>query len=270
MRPVYQIVACVRRDWRLARSSAVGLAWQASAVLFATPVLYYVGRLVHRDTPSLRPYGGDYFAFVIVGVACSGFLMSAMGACAAATRQEQIGGTLDALLTLPVPRWILAASVCVWPMTVAALQTLLYLGFGLMLFHVDLSQVNLPGVAVMAVLALAAFGALGLFSTAFVLFFRRAEPFTGLAAAAGALLSGLLYPIDVLPPRARAVAEILPLTHALHGLRLAALRNAGPSDLRAPALALLVWCAVAVPAGVLAVRWAYDEARRSGTLCGYG
>ena len=270
MRPVYQILACFRRDWRLARSSPLGLVWQASAALFATPALYYVGRLVQPGTPSLRPYGGDYFAFVIIGVACSGFLASAMGACAAAARQEQIGGTLDVLLTAPAPRWTLVAGACAWPMTVAAAQTLLYLGFGVMLFRVDLSRVDLLGVAAIAALAAVVFGALGLFATAFVLLFRRAEPLTGLAAAVGAVFGGMLYPVEILPPKARALAEMLPLTHALHGLRLAVLRDAGLSDLRDPVRALLIWCAVAVPAGAIVVRWAFEEARGSGAVSGYG
>jgi ABC-2 type transport system permease protein len=270
MTALYQMVAFLRRDWRLARTSTLGLAWQATAVIFATPTLYYLGRLVRPETPALALYGGDYFAFAVLGIACSSLLASVMSACAAAVRQEQIGGTLDVLLTVPAPRWLLACGASLWPLMLAAAQASLYLGLGVAVFHVGLARANAAGIAIMLGLAVIVWTALGLLSTGFVLLFRRADPLTGILAGAGAMLCGVFYPVGVLPPRARSVADLLPLTPALKGLRLAVLRGAGPAELASPIVVLLAWCAVAVPVALFVVRWALLEARRSGTVSGYG
>ncbi|HEV2356240.1 MAG TPA: ABC transporter permease [bacterium] len=270
MRTAFQLLAFLRRDWRLARSSTLGLAWQAVAVVFATPTLYYLGRLVRPETPSLARYGGDYFAFAILGIACSGLLASVMGACAAAVRQEQVGGTLDVLLTLPASLPTLAVGASLWPMLLTLAQTALYVGLGVAVFHVDLGRVNLLGAAVILGLGTVVSAALGLLSAAFVLLFRRPDPLTGIVAGVGALFGGVFYPVDVLPSRARILAEFVPLTHALHGVRLAVLRGAGLPALLPPMLVLLAWCLVAVPASLVIARWALHEARRSGAVSGYG
>lgn len=270
MGAVYQMLAFLRRDWRLARSSTVGFAWQAAAIIFATPTLYYLGRLVRPGTPSLAAYGGDYFTFAVLGIAFAGFFASAMGACAAAVRQEQVVGTLDVLLTAPASLPTLAAGASLWPMLLAAAQSLLYLGLGVAMFHIDLAHVNLLGVAVIIGLTTIVSGAFGLLAAAFVLLFRRAEPFTGIMVGVGAMLGGVFYPTEILPARVRLAAEFVPLTPALHGLRLALMRGADFSRLEAPIVVLLVWCAVAVPASLGAARAALFEAKRSGAASGYG
>jgi len=269
MTTVYQLLAFLRRDWRLARSSSIGLAWQTAAIICATPTIYYLGRLVRPGMPSLTPYGSNYFAFAVLGIAASGLIASVMGTCATAVRQEQVGGTLDVLLRTPAPLPVLAAGASLWPMLLALAQALLYVGLGAVLFHLNFAGANLVGATVVIGLAVVVSAALGLVSVAFVLLFRRTEPFTGAMVGVGVMLGGVFYPVDILPSRARAVAQLVPLTHALVGLRLALLRGVGVSGLVSPILALLAWCAVAVPIGLVVVRWALHEARRSGTLSGF-
>ena len=270
MAGVYQILAFLRRDWRLARSSTVGFAWQAAAIVFATPTLYYLGRLVGPRATAIAAYGGDYFTFAILGIAFSGFFAGLMGACAAAVRQEQIGGTLDVLLIAPASLPTLVAGVSLWPMLLAAAQGVLYIGLGVTMFHIDVTNMNLVGVAVIIVLTTIVSGALGLLATAFVLLLRRAEPFTGIMVGIGAMLGGVFYPVEILPARTRVVAQFVPLTPALHGLRLAVMRGADLTALASSIALLLVWAAVLVPASLGAAQAALSEARRSGTASGYG
>jgi ABC-2 type transport system permease protein len=267
MRTVYQLLAFLRRDWRLARTSSFGLAWQTATIICATPTIYYLGRLV-RPGPPLAPYGSGYFGFAIVGIAFSGLLACTMGTCAAALRQEQVGGTLDVLLRMPAPMPVLAIGAALWPMLLGLAQALLYVSLGAVLFHLSFAGANLLGAATMIGLAVMVWAALGLVSVAFVLLFRRAEPLTAAMAGVGVMLGGVFYPVDILPPRAQIVARLLPLTHALTGLRLAMLRGVGVAGLVSPILALSVWCAAAVPLGLLVLRWALHEAKSAGTVSG--
>jgi ABC-2 type transport system permease protein len=270
MRTIYQLLAFVRRDWTAARSSTFSLAWQGMTILFATPTLYYIGRLVRPGTPSLAPYGGDYFTFAILGIAFSSFLASVMGSCAAAVRQEQLGGTLDTLLTMPASLATLALGASLWPLLLMAVQSLLYLGVGMALFHINFAHANVAGTVVIVALMTTVTGAFGVLAAAFVLLFRRADPLTGVVAGVGAVLAGVFYPVDILPPRARALSELVPLTPALHGLRLAVMRGAGFDVLEPSILVLLGWCLLAVPLAVVVAKAALYEARRSGVISWYG
>jgi ABC-2 type transport system permease protein len=266
----YQLFAFLRRDWRIVRASAFGLAWQATAIIFVTPTLYYMGRLVRPGTPTLAAYGGDYFTFAVIGIACSGFFAAVMGACAAAARQEQVGGTLEVLLTTPVRLPVLAAGASFLPVMLAAAQSLLYIVLGGAMFHVDFGHANVAGAVLIIALAMLLSGAFGLFAAAFVILFRRGDPFTGIMVGIGAMLGGVFYPTEVLPPAARTLAEFVPLTPALRGVRLA-MMNGGTLPALASSLGpLAAWCAIAVPLSLLAAGAALSEAKRSGTASGYG
>jgi ABC-2 type transport system permease protein len=267
MSVLYQAWAFLRRDYLLARLSRLQFAWQVLTVAFATPTMYYLGRLIRPGgSPALDRFGGDYFAFVVLGVAFLGFLITTMGACATAIRNEQASGTLDVLLCLPVPLPALALGMSLWAMLVAAGQAALYLSFGAWFFRLDFSHANLLGFTVVLTLSVAAVAALGILSAALVVATKQWDPLTGIVASASALLGGVFYPIEVLPRNLQVLAWCLPITPALRGMRLALLRGDGLVALRAEVFALAAFTAVVAPVALLAFRWALDEARRSGML----
>ena len=264
MATIYQLSAFLRRDWRLARFSLFNLAWQGVAVVLATPTLYYLGRLVPRTTPALATYGGNYFEFAVLGIAFSSLFASVMATSAAAVRQEQLAGTVPVFLTAPAPLPVIVAGACLWPLFVAGAQAALYIVVGTALFHIVIVPDNVAGAAVILLLGTIVAAALGLMAAAFVLLFRRTEPFTAAVMGVSAMLGGVFYPADVLPARAARLAQFVPLTPTLRGLRLALMRGADFSALLSSITVLMGWCAILVPAAILLGRAALTEARRSG------
>jgi len=80
MTAINQLRAFLKRDYLLASYSRLAFAWQVFTVVLVAPTLYYLGRLIRpAASPHLVPYGGDYFAFVILGVALFGLLAAVMG-----------------------------------------------------------------------------------------------------------------------------------------------------------------------------------------------
>jgi ABC-2 type transport system permease protein len=265
-----QLRAFLRRDYLLASYSRLALTWQVFTVVLVAPTLYYLGRLIRpAASPHLAPYGGDYFAFAIVGVALFGLLAASMAAAAAAIRQEQMVGTLEVLVAAPVSLPTLAAGLSLWSVLLAAAQTFLYLTLGVVVFGIDLGRANLAGAALALLLAVATFAAVGLFAAAFVLVYRHPDPFSSIFAGLSALLGGVLYPPSVLPPVLRLLAEFVPLTHALRAIRLAVLEGAGLAALRRELLVLLLFAAVLLPLAGILFRGAVQYARRAGTLSAY-
>lgn len=267
---LYQLWAFLKRDYLLASSPRLALFWQVGSIVFAVPTFYYLGRLIQPAASAhLAPFGGDYFAFVIVGVAIFSFLSAGLGACGAVFHREQGAGTLEALLSMPASLLTLAVGSSLWHLLIAAGQALLYFALAEIVFGLDLSHANLVSVGVILFITTSTFVALGILSAGFVLLFRQPDPVLRVFGGASALLAGVFYPTAVLPPLLQRLAQILPLTYALRALRFALLRGDGLADLRNDLIVLLGFLAVALPLATVVLPWAVRHAKRSGTLTWY-
>jgi ABC-2 type transport system permease protein len=80
------------------------------------------------------------------------------------------------------------------------------------------------------------------------------------------LVSGVYYPVSVLPGPLQALGFVSPLTYTLTGMREALLQNRGIVD-TLPTIALLVGMgAVLIPAGLWIFGLAEQRAKRLGLL----
>jgi ABC-2 type transport system permease protein len=80
------------------------------------------------------------------------------------------------------------------------------------------------------------------------------------------VVSGVYYPVTVLPGWMQALATISPATYALRGCRDAILNGAGVADLWSDIWPLLVIGAVSVPLGLWTFRVGERYAKRHGKL----
>lgn len=265
-----QLWAFVRRDYLLASTSRLTFAWQLITILFAAPTMYYLGRLIQpAASPDLQPYGGDYFAFVILGIAFSGFFSAMMSAWASGIRNEHLGGTLDAVLVSPVSLLTVAMGASLWSTFAAAVQTLAYLLVGRVVFQLNFGQLNLASAAATLLLTMVVFAALGMISAALVLLFRSGDPLTGVLAGVSVLVAGVFYPTTILSPQLQRVAQWVPLTHTLQAIRLSVLMGAGIAQLWEEVITLALFAVLLTPLAFVALFTAVRMAQRSGTLIGH-
>jgi ABC-2 type transport system permease protein len=265
-----QLWAFVRRDYLLASSSKLTFAWQLITVLFAAPTLYYLGRLIQpAAVADLRPYGGDYFAFVILGIAFSGFFSAMMGAWASGIRNEHLGGTLDAVLVSPVSLVTVATGASLWSTFVAGVQTFVYLLVGRLVFHLSFEQANITSAAATMLLTVVVFAALGMISASLILVFRSADPLTGVLAGASVLVAGVFYPTTILSVPLQRVSQWIPLTHTLQAIRLSLLTGAGIGALWEEIATLWLFALLLAPLAFMALHTAVRMAKRFGTLIGH-
>ncbi len=180
-------------------------------------------------------------------------------------RAAQNDGSLEPLLGAPLSTLHVVTLLGAWPVTNALLRSVGLLGLGALLFGARLHLHPATFVLTLLLSALT-FCALGLLSAAFVLVFKRGDPFTYALDALSYLFAGVLYPTDVLPPLLRAAGRLLPATHALHGLRQSALLGAGPGELLPTWAALLAFCLILWPLAALALSAARRHVEQAGTL----
>jgi ABC-2 type transport system permease protein len=263
-----QVWAFLKRDYVLASASPLAYAWQVAGVVLVAPLLHYVGRLIPASR-HLDPFGGNYFAFVVLGLAVFGFLSVATTTVGAAVRQEQTVGTLEAVMTAPLSLIALVLGAALWPLIVAFVSMLLYLIIARWAFGADLMTANLISGATILILALPSAVAVSVMGAALVLVFRLSDPITGVFTGASAVLAGVFYPTTVLPPALQRLAEFSPWTHALRAVRLAVLQGYGLGALQKELIVLLGFAAVLVPASIAVFRRALHYAKTSGTIHTY-
>ena len=135
------------------------------------------------------------------------------------------------------------------------------------LFHLSLPVANFA--SALALLAIASISFLGIGIMTAVLPLISPEKGTQLGfVAQGVLLvvSGVYYPVSVLPAFMQAIAKISPATYALRGIRAAIIDGAGLSTLWGDIWPLLLIGAVAVPLGFEVFRRGEVYAKRNGKL----
>jgi ABC-2 type transport system permease protein len=264
------LVAFIRRElaalggYRTAffvRFFGFGLA--AGSLLFMSR---FVGAAVN---PHLAAYRGNYLGFVVLGFLGTEFQQVGVQGLAQRIRIAQMMGTLEAEVATPAAPWMVLGAPPVYEFAVSSLRSAAYLVGAKLLLGLDLSRVNWVSLAVAIPLIVAAFSGLGLLAAASTMLVRRMNPVSMVIGSLSFFLSGVMYPVSVLPGWLRAVGRILPLTHALAVLRGALLVGAGPGELRDSFLALLVFAGLLAPIGAGLFAYALKRARLDGSLSHY-
>jgi len=264
---LYQFRAFLVRDYLLTNSTPFALVWQVGSIVFAVPTLFYLARLIQpAASPHLAAFGGNYFGFVVLGIAMATFLTLTLAASGTAIQREQNAGSFEALLAMPLSPSTLVLAGSSWAVLIAIAQAAFYLVLAQRVFGLDLHQANLLGAAFIFLIAAGIFVALGTISACFVLLFRQADPIVRVFGAVSALLAGVFYPTSVLPPLLQRLSYFVPLTYALRAFRLAVLEGYGIWSLGSDIGMLLLFLTVSMCLAVIMLPWAILQARRFGAF----
>jgi ABC-2 type transport system permease protein len=262
-----KLPAFVRRDFLVAWSYRMSFFSDLVNLAGQIVVFYFVGRLVDADRlPKFNGTSVTYLEFAAVGIVLGIFIQFGLDRVSTAMRGEQLMGTLEAVLMTPTaPSTIQIGSVA-FDLVYIPLRTAAFLGAVTLAFGLNFSA----GGIFPALLLLLAFipfvWGLGVLTAALLLTFRRGGGFVGLGAVILGLLSGVYFPLTLLPGWLSDIAEDNPVALAIQGMRDTLLGGASLSDV-APALALLLpLSALALVVGLGAFRLAVRRERRRGTL----
>lgn len=187
------------------------------------------GDVLDTFAPGLIGFFGFFFVFVLTGIS---FL------------RERTGGTLERLLATPVRRSEIVVGYSLGFGLFATIQVVLILLFTLSVvtvpaigplasFNIGLGITN-AGSPLLAflVMFLTAIGAVNL--AIFLSTYARTElqvlEFIPIVIVPQAFLGGVLWSVNSLPDPLGQVAGLLPMTHAIDGLRAVLVRGAGLSD----------------------------------------
>lgn len=262
-------LAFLQRDWRIETSYRLAFLLQFAGLFISAVIFYFISRIFGEAASGLlRAYGGDYFSFVLIGIAFAGYFGVGMSSFAASLRTAQTTGTLEAMLTAPARLSALILSASLWDYLLTTLKVLVHLGIGILL-GVQLSLSNPLAVLLALTLSILAFTGLGVIAASFIIVFKRGDPVAWAINALAGLVGGVYYPIEVLPGWLEKAARLLPITYALQAMRKTLLMGAGVQDILPELGALALFAGILLPLSLWIFRLAVKRARLEGSLTHY-
>lgn len=266
-----KIWAFLLRDWRSWGSYRFSVLLQMASMMFVLMVFFFISTAVTlRESSSVERYADNYFDFVVVGLAITGYVTVSLSGFASRIRDSQISGTLEALLVTPTSIPTLVAGSTAWDYLSATGRFFGLLWLASAFFGVPIIWSSFPVAIGVLALTVIAFSGIGLLSAAFVMVFKRGDPVAQAVAWFSMLLGGVYFPTAAVgEPTIEAAAQWLPLTPALHSLRLLLLRNVTLAEISPDLLRLSAMAAVLLPLGLAAFAFGVRRARHTGSLTHY-
>ena len=259
---VQQTWAFFYRDWQLTRRywSWVVVFTFYAIVTSATVALIGVAAGDSRLTLTLT-----------IGALLWTFLSVLFNEIAMSIAFERWEGTLEYTFMAPVSRLIHLMGVSLYALTYSLVRVICVLGALWLMIDLPFDWSQLPGVAVVLAVSSVAFVGLGLIAAILpVMSPERGAEATNILQGVLLLISGVYYPVSVLPSWLQPLAWFSPATYSLSASRrLLGLEGDGPvpfASIVPDLVRLLVLGVILVPFGLWVFAKAENWAKRNGKL----
>lgn len=270
LKELRKLSAFVRRDFLVQWSYRMSFLTSFIGLFGGALIFYFIGKMV--DPASIPTVDGkqvSYLEFAVIGMTLGGFVHLGLERVSAALRNEQLMGTLESLLTTPTSSQTIQVGSILFdlifiPLRMALLLLMLGLVFGL-----GLDVGGVPQALVLLAFFMPFVWGLGILAAAITLTFRRGAGIVGLATGALTLISGLYFPLALLPGWLETASAANPLSIAATGLREALLGDTGWDSIGGDILILMPLSILSILVGALAFKLALTRERRLGTLGAY-
>ncbi len=252
-----------RRDILTAMRYRTGFLLGAAGAITELAAFYYLSRAVG---PDFRPEGVEYFSFLLIGTGFYTFLLMGVHAFLQTVQEAQQTGTLEVLMTTSTSPPVLVFLSAMSAFAANTVTLAFYLIAGV-IFGAPLRPNVISSIAVF-VLSLVVAAAIGLLAAALQLAVQKGSAVVWVLGSVW-FMTGTLFPVQTLPKILRDLADLIPITHSLEGMRLALLENATLRGVGHELLILALFALVLVPFSLMVFSWTLGRARLEGTLSFY-
>jgi ABC-2 type transport system permease protein len=180
---------------------------------------------------------------------------------------ERWEGTIEYTLMAPIRRITHMTGQTIFAVSYSLFFTGVILAFTALMFNLDLAHANLAGGALVLMAGSFSFIGIGIMASVLPLLFpERGDQMTHVFIALLLLVSGVYYPVDVLPVVFQKIAVFSPATYVLTGVRRALLEGLPVKELWQYIWPVLIMGMLLIPAGLWIFNLAERYAKRTGKL----
>ncbi len=205
--------------------------------------------------------------YLLLGTLVWHFLSGMFNAVSEVIAWERWEGTIEYTLMAPVYRSVHLIGQTIFAVVWSFMTTVLIGAIMTLFFHIDLSRANLLGAGLVLVSGSLSLIGVGIVASILPLMYpERGAQMTHIVQAAFLLVSGVYYPITVLPEWMQFLAKLSPVTYVLDGIRAAIMDGASTASLVQYIVPLWVFGLIALPLGIWSFERAERYAKRTGRL----
>lgn len=206
--------------------------------------------------------------YLLIGTLVWHYLSVVFDAIAEAVQWERWEGTIEYTFMAPVSRFTHLIGTTIFAVFYGLLHTVVILSVVSLFFDLDLGQANFLGAGMVLLFGSVSFVGLGILAAVLPLLFpERGAQMTNVVKALVLLVSGVYYPVTVLPIWLQPLSRVSPATYVLEGMREALQEAAGPVQLFGSyVLPLLLIGCFTIPIGMWFFGAAEHYAKRTGKL----
>ena len=209
----------------------------------------------------------EYMTYLLIGAVVWAYLGILFGFLMETVAWERWEGTIEYTFMAPLSRAMHLAGQGVFAILYGIVRAVFLFGVCTLFFSLSMPDANF--VAALVILAISSISFIGIGIMTSVLPLISPEKGTQLGfIAQGTLLvvSGVYYPVSVLPDWMQFLAKFSPATYALEGIREAILEGKGLSELGDQIIPLVLIGVVSIPLGLWVFRRGELYAKRHGKL----
>ena len=240
----------------MAFSSQVG-AEKINQILTAVPPTNPVSSIsvqsiiapITSKIEGIIPGNPNYFEFVAPGIMAMIVMTAVLTGLAASISREKEQGTLDGILISPINRLAIILGKALSQSIRGLVQGAIVLLLAFLLFGVTVHG-NILLVALLLILGIFSFVGLGILVSAIATEQETATQLLFMFQFPMLFLSGVFFPIALMPNVMQKIAEAIPLTYAINAIRKVMVLGAGISAVRTELLVLLIFGAVTLAISV--------------------
>ena len=208
-----------------------------------------------------------FVVYLLIGTLVWRFLSGMFNNISEMIQWERWEGTIEYTLMAPVRRFTQIIGQAAFAVLYSLIFTLV-IGFAMTLFfELDFSNANIIGAILVLLAGSVSLVSLGVAASILpLLYTERGTQMTHIVEAFLLLISGVYYPIEVLPSFLQVLAKISPVYYVLEGIRTAILDSTPTVDLLKYIIPLVIIGIIGMPIGVWAFRRAEIYAKKTGKL----
>ncbi len=205
--------------------------------------------------------------YLLIGALLWGYLSLVFMEAAFAIAWERWEGTIEYTFMAPVRRVTHLMGICLFAIGYGLVRTFIVLLVAIAIFDIDLTHANIAGALVVLAASMAPLIGLAILTSVLPLLSpQKGEQMSFAFQGFMLLVSGVYYPLSVLPLPLQAAGVVSPLTYSLAGMRNSLLDGTSVQDQLGTVGILLVMGAVLIPAGFAVFGWAERRAKKLGLL----
>jgi ABC-2 type transport system permease protein len=272
--PVRRVVASfIARDFKIWWTYKFWVTLDISGILLFVATYYLFSMITSSQQIQEAGYvTGGYFTFALIGIAFQQYVFFAVQSINESVREEQWNGTMETVLSSATDfKVFLLGETCFYFIICSALLFISFFVGWLLGASFTLNPASLISALVLSALLIASHMAIGVLSAGVIMKTKQGNPLTWAFSWMTQLVSGVFYPLKLLPWYLEWMGKVFPLTYSLNGIRLCL---QGGQSLLSPAVfsdtvSLIIFTVVATPLALYVFKKGYDAARKDGSLGQY-